>query len=147
MSTLNTTTTTTSLGYPFWQYWIDCQDPRTADFPLVNVSPYTFLAMMSCYVYFAKSLGPKLMRDRKPFDLKWVMFTYNVIMCFVNAFFVSLVVYHCDYGRRFIDWKYPERIRTPETMWELNMGWWYWMSKFGKFRTFTTTTTILIRLY
>ena len=108
-------------GYPFWQYWIDCQDPRTAEFFLANTSPYPILTVMGFYLYFSMSLGPRLMRDRKPFEnLKPLMLVYNFTMAICNAYFVTLVLYHCEYGMRFVDWVYPDRNnRSPKAMYEV----------------------------
>ncbi|KAI2804988.1 hypothetical protein RDWZM_008235 [Blomia tropicalis] len=120
-----------TIGYPLWQYWNDVQDPRTADFFLVNITPYPILAIMGFYLYFSLSLGPRLMKDRKPFNLKGTMFIYNTSMAIINAYFVALVLRRCEYGKRFVDWKYPDRNnRSPDAMFELAMGWWYWMTKF-----------------
>ena len=82
------------------------------------------------------------MKDRKPYNLKYTMLTYNVIMACINAYFVSIVIYNCDYGRRFIDFKYPDRNnRSEQAMYELNMAWYYWMTKF--FDLFDTVFFIL----
>ncbi|XP_017462544.1 PREDICTED: elongation of very long chain fatty acids protein 7-like [Rhagoletis zephyria] len=87
---------------------------------------------MGFYLYFALSLGPWLMRNRKPFEnLKPVMLFYNFTMALLNAYFVFLVLLHCEYGQRFVDWKYPDRNNnSPKAMYELNMGWYYWITKF-----------------
>jgi hypothetical protein len=52
-------------------------------------------------------------------------------MILINAFFFIQVVITCEYGKTFLDFKYPDREDTsPKTIWELNIGYWYWMSKF-----------------
>ena len=105
---------------------------RTKDFWFVNHTPYPILGAMAFYVYFSKSLGPRIMKDRSAFDLRSIMLTYNFIMAITNAGFVFIVLKYCEYGSRFLDWKYPDRSKVDAmTIWELEMGWWYWMSKFA----------------
>ncbi|CAG2173276.1 unnamed protein product [Oppiella nova] len=86
---------------------------------------------MASYVLFVKWIGPNLMKNREPMDLRLVMFVYNTAMVIINTYFFVMVVLHCDYGKRFIDFKYPDRKDTsPRALWELSMGWWYFMTKF-----------------
>lgn len=89
---------------------------------------------MSVYLYFVLRLGPKMMENRPPVSAKLlrpIMLVYNLSMAASNAFFVYLILDGCNYGRRFIDWKYPDHSDTsPRALWELNMAWWYWMTKF-----------------
>lgn len=62
-------------------------DPRVENWFLMS-SPLPQTIILGLYVYFVTSLGPKLMENRKPFELKKVMITYN--------FFIGLFsVYMC----------------------------------------------------
>ena len=87
---------------------------------------------MVFFLFFALSLGPRMMAHRKPFDnLKPLILVYNFSMAISNAYFVYLIIFNCDSGRRFLIWEYPDRNDTsPQALWELRMGWWYWMTKF-----------------
>lgn len=40
-------------------------------------SPFPQTIIIASYVYFVTSLGPRLMENRKPFDLKRPMIIYN----------------------------------------------------------------------
>ncbi len=123
--------TSSKINYVLHQYWIDCQDPRTKEWFLVDISPFTFAFIMASYILLAKSIGPKLMKNREPMQLRGLMLTYNVVMILINAFFFVQVVINCEYGKRFLDFKYPDRSDTSaKAIWELKMGWWYWMTKF-----------------
>jgi elongation of very long chain fatty acids protein 7 len=66
------------------------QDPRTYGDPFL-ASPFILMATMGLYVYIFTSLGPKLMKNRKPFNVKTPMFIYNVIQIMLNAF----ITYTC----------------------------------------------------
>uniref|UniRef100_A0A336LRW1 Elongation of very long chain fatty acids protein n=1 Tax=Culicoides sonorensis TaxID=179676 RepID=A0A336LRW1_CULSO len=60
-------------------YWNDeCSDPRVKDWPLMK-DPLAGLCILGAYLYFVKSLGPRLMQDRKPFKLDGIMKIYNII--------------------------------------------------------------------
>lgn len=52
-------------------------DPRVNDWSLMS-GPFPTLAICLFYAYFVKVLGPKLMENRKPFDLRRVMIWYNL---------------------------------------------------------------------
>lgn len=51
-------------------------DPRTEDWLLMS-SPFPQTIIIAAYIYFVTSLGPRLMENRKPFDLKRPMIVYN----------------------------------------------------------------------
>lgn len=51
-------------------------DPRTENW-LLMASPFPQTIIIAAYVYFVTSLGPRLMENRKPFDLKRPMIIYN----------------------------------------------------------------------
>lgn len=42
-------------------------------------SPVPVLSIIAAYLYFVKSLGPKLMKKREPFNLRKVMLVYNAV--------------------------------------------------------------------
>jgi hypothetical protein len=50
--------------------------------------PVPLLTILITYLYFSSSAGPRWMKDRKPFDLKYVLMVYNVLQV---AFSVWLV--------------------------------------------------------
>jgi len=51
-------------------------DPRTENW-LLMASPFPQTFIIAAYIYFVTSLGPRLMENRKPFDLKPLMIVYN----------------------------------------------------------------------
>ncbi|XP_053691057.1 elongation of very long chain fatty acids protein AAEL008004-like [Sabethes cyaneus] len=66
------------------RYFAEFQDPRTVNFPLVN-PPWMPFALVGAYLYFVLRLGPKLMADRKPFNLKPLILVYNLVQVIANA--------------------------------------------------------------
>ncbi|KAG8131079.1 hypothetical protein E2320_017676, partial [Naja naja] len=55
---------------------ISFTDPRVDGYPLMS-SPFPQTIIIATYIYIVTNLGPKLMENRKPFDLRQIMFVYN----------------------------------------------------------------------
>lgn len=52
-------------------------DPRVSDWPMMS-SPFPTIAICLFYAYFNKVLAPKIMANRKPFDLRNTLVIYNL---------------------------------------------------------------------
>ncbi|XP_032260265.1 very long chain fatty acid elongase 7 isoform X1 [Halichoerus grypus] len=119
----------TSRTVRLYDNWIKDADPRVEDWFLMS-SPLPQTIILGLYVYFVTSLGPKLMENRKPFELKKAMITYNfsivlfsVYMCyeFVMSGWGTGYSFRCeivDYSRS------PSALRMARTCWL------YYFSKF-----------------
>lgn len=70
-------------------------DPRVNDWFLMS-SPFPTLAICLFYAYFVKVLGPKLMENRKPFDLRNIMIWYNFIQVIFSLWLFNEVSYFLD---------------------------------------------------
>ena len=68
-----------NLKFVTWSF----SDPRTKDWPLVQ-SPWP--TYISCFIYIVSSwkIGPYLMRNREPFQLKYVLVVYNTLLLYLN---------------------------------------------------------------
>lgn len=74
-------------------------DPRVEDWLLMS-SPLPQTIILGFYIYFVTSLGPKLMENRKPFELKKVMITYNFsIVLFSVYMFYEASIFSIPNGR------------------------------------------------
>lgn len=96
-------------------------------------SPLPTMVICLCYVYFVKSLGPNLMRNRQPFQMKTPILIYNAI----QVIFSSIIVYKAlKHG-----WWFSYDLRcqpvdyslNPEAVTAAHVSWWYWFSKFFEF--------------
>uniref|UniRef100_A0A336MZI3 Elongation of very long chain fatty acids protein n=1 Tax=Culicoides sonorensis TaxID=179676 RepID=A0A336MZI3_CULSO len=135
-------------------------DPRTKDWPLMS-SPFPTLAICLTYVYIVKVLGPRLMENRKPFQLKNTLIVYN----FLQVVFSTWLFYECLMGGWWGAYSFrcqpvehentgrPMRIGTsgwltgrysyrcqpvdysnhPKTLRMVHACWWYYFSKFTEF--------------
>ncbi|XP_070154113.1 very long chain fatty acid elongase AAEL008004 isoform X4 [Polyergus mexicanus] len=80
-------------------------DTRTTDWLLMS-SPFPTLFICIGYVYVVKVLGPKIMENRKPFQLKNTLVIYNLFQVIFSA------------------WLFYEMVHA---------SWWYYFSKFTEF--------------
>lgn len=62
-------------------------DPRTNDWFLVK-DPLPLLTLLILYLYFVRSWGPSLMKNRKPFELKHTLVIYNFLQVLISTFLV-----------------------------------------------------------
>ncbi|CAK1553757.1 unnamed protein product [Leptosia nina] len=107
-------------------------DPRVKDWPMMS-SPLPTLMACLCYAFCAKKLGPALMANRKPFELRNILVVYN----FVQTVFSAWIFYeymasgwwgHYDFRCQLVDYS-----RSPRAMRMANTCWWYYFSKFTEF--------------
>ncbi|XP_062409809.1 elongation of very long chain fatty acids protein 7-like [Sardina pilchardus] len=63
--------------FQLYDDWLKTGDPRVEDWLLMS-SPFPQTFITTAYLFFVTFLGPRLMENRKPFELKKVMFIYNV---------------------------------------------------------------------
>lgn len=107
-------------------------DPRVKDWFLMS-GPFPTLAICLTYAFIVKVLGPKLMENRKPFELKNTLIVYNlfqvVLSCYlfyeaIAAGWFTKYSFRCqpvDYSNS------PHAIRTAVGCWL------YFLSKFTEF--------------
>ncbi|XP_037941438.1 elongation of very long chain fatty acids protein F-like [Teleopsis dalmanni] len=57
----------------------------TTNLPIVG-SPVQVIVLTSAYILFVLKIGPYLMRNREPFNVKWLMQIYNVFQVFINLY-------------------------------------------------------------
>ncbi|XP_028852401.1 elongation of very long chain fatty acids protein 7a [Denticeps clupeoides] len=119
----------TSTAERVYDEWIKNADPRTEGW-LLMASPLPQSLMIVCYIYFVLSLGPRLMENRKPFELKRILVVYNfgvvalsLHMCyeFVMAGWGTGYSFHCD----LVDYS-----MSPQGVRMLEVCWLYYFSKF-----------------
>ncbi|KAK7862879.1 hypothetical protein R5R35_011592 [Gryllus longicercus] len=66
-------------------------DPRAQSLPLIT-RPFTVLGLVAAYALFVKRLGPWIMRDRKPFELKTTLIVYNVLQIIANIYIFYMMI-------------------------------------------------------
>ncbi|XP_068081551.1 very long chain fatty acid elongase 7 isoform X2 [Anabrus simplex] len=61
------------------------QDPRAAELFYIN-TPWFWISLDICYVFFVRRCGPKFMKDRQPYQLEGIMKIYNIVQVVSNAY-------------------------------------------------------------
>ncbi|XP_047102945.1 elongation of very long chain fatty acids protein AAEL008004 [Schistocerca piceifrons] len=103
-------------------------DPRTKDWFLVT-SPAPLITLLVSYLYFVTSVGPRFMRDRKPYDLKAVLMVYNFAQVIISTWLVweglqAGWLHHYSFKCQPVDYSdNPLALRMARAVW------WYFMCK------------------
>ncbi|CAH0556124.1 unnamed protein product [Brassicogethes aeneus] len=107
-------------------------DPRVADWAMMS-SPFPTLAICLTYAYCVRRVGPQLMENRKPFELKRVLIFYNLFQVIFSSwlFYESAVNgWLTTYSLRC----QPVDYSMDPTALRMARGcWWYYFSKFTEF--------------
>lgn len=69
---------------------IHFSDKRSKEYFLIQ-NPFHVAFISFAYIYFVQKLGPHLMKNREPFQLKTVMIIYNIVQIVANFSLFSLV--------------------------------------------------------
>lgn len=66
-------------------------DPRIRVYPLMH-NPVPMTAILLCYLFFVLYVGPRMMANRKPFQLKEAMIIYNFALVALSIYIVFEVL-------------------------------------------------------
>lgn len=72
-------------------------DPRVAGYPLVR-TPWPVITLTALYYWFVRIQGPRLMRDRKPYQILPLVRVYSLAMCLWNGFGFIMALKIMNYG-------------------------------------------------
>lgn len=108
-------------------------------------SPFPTLCICLFYGYFSRVLGPKLMENRKPFQLRKVLIVYNLFQT-LFSFWIFYEYMASGWGVNYSLRCQPVDYSTsPLAMRMARTCWWYYISKFTEF--FDTFFFILRKKY
>ncbi|CAG9802296.1 unnamed protein product [Chironomus riparius] len=119
-------------------------DPRTTDWFLMS-SPLPTVIICLTYVYIVKYLGPSLMNNRKPFELRKLIVFYNFLQVLLSAWLfwgLGMSGWFTNYSYRCqpVDKGY-----SAQALKMAYFSWWYYFSKFTEF--FDTFFFVLRKRY
>lgn len=119
------------LRYIYYDYWEELADPRTAHYPLISSGPTIVILIIVFYLLFVKQIGPKIMANREPFNLKKLILLYNSTLMLGNAFGFLYLLSKIDYGRIFFNFKFPDHSDTSfNTKVDIFLGYLCYLSRF-----------------
>ncbi|XP_046400917.1 elongation of very long chain fatty acids protein AAEL008004-like [Ischnura elegans] len=107
-------------------------DPRVEGWPLMD-SPWTTVGAVAAYLYVVLVLGPRLMVNQKPFNLRTALIAYNAAQVLFSIFMFwehLMSGWLLDYSFRCQPVDYSMR---PQAMRMVNLCWWYYISKLTEF--------------
>lgn len=107
-------------------------DPRVNNWPMMSSPVPTFLICIF-YVYFSRVLGPKLMENRKPFQLRNVLIVYNFLQTIFSAWIFYEYMMSGWWGAYSFRCQPVDYSNSPLAMRMANTCWWYYFSKFTEF--------------
>ncbi|NWW49240.1 ELOV7 protein, partial [Pedionomus torquatus] len=119
----------TSKAVLLYDEWIKDADPRLEGWPLMS-SPFPTTFIIGAYIYFVTSLGPKLMENKKPFELRQIMAFYNfsvVVLSIYMTYEFLMSGWATGYSFRcdIVDYS-----RSPTALRMVRTCWLYYFSKF-----------------
>jgi hypothetical protein len=139
MATPTTTTTSTtmpgangtSVSSLYTRVMVDLRDPRSDGWLLMD-SIWPTIALSASYYLIVRYIGPQVMKDREPFNLKYVMLAYNLFQTIFNSWIFYKVFWlwrdHYSWTCQPVDYS-----QSPNGLAALDVTWWYFFSKFIDF--------------
>lgn len=118
----------------FHEFWNESGDPRVRKYPLMDGGPWLTIALIALYLFFVKVAGPQMMKNRKPFDLRNMIFTYNLLLVALNGWFFYTGCWLSSFGLD--SWKcslVDYKSHDPLDLFKIRIGWYFLMSKFIDF--------------
>lgn len=109
-------------------------DPRTKDW-LMLWSDYSYVLAATMLYILAVWIGPKIMRNRQPFDLWWFIVPYNIGLVGLSLYMTIEIVLSCSAAGYKVMQPYDVNV-TPKNPLELRVAkvlWWYFFSKLIEF--------------
>ena len=97
------------INYVIHDYWEQVSDPRSKGLFLMSGGPWKVFAVMGLFLLFVTRIGPQLMKDKKPYDLRCAMIVYNLVVVLINGYFFCIAVSYLNYGKELLDFKFPDR--------------------------------------
>nr|CAH7747778.1 unnamed protein product [Callosobruchus chinensis] len=96
-------------------------------------SPFYTLGICLTYVFIVKVLGPKLMENRKPFELKNVLIGYNLFQVIFSCWLFYELCFNQTAVMQMISWDSYASLTDFILLQMVRGCWWYYFSKFTEF--------------
>lgn len=111
--------------------FVQLDDRWHGNWPLTKF--YQVLSMTVVYLLFSARVGPRLMANRKPFDLKWPMIAFNFVMVAVNVYFHYYALQWLDFGWELAVFVHPD-LRKPSdvTKSHLQLFYFYYLTRYAE---------------
>lgn len=73
-------------AYEFWKDFLENKsDPRVKNWPFMQ-SPLPTMAIVAMYIFFVLKIGPNMMKNRKPYELRKSIIVYNLFQVVLSCY-------------------------------------------------------------
>lgn len=108
-------------------------DPRVSNYFLMR-TPWPTILLTSIYYWFIRSVGPKMMRDKKPYEILPMIRVYNFLMAAWNGFGFYTACHLVNYGLDSIGCRPVDPFKRDEhTLNQIYYGWMFFISRLVEF--------------
>lgn len=110
-------------------FWREIGDQRVhSNYPLMSGGPIPIIIIVSAYVYFVRFMGPRFMKLRNAYDLKWTIRLYNILMSLTNLYTFYRVAMLTKFGLNYFGCKQVGN-KTKEDNELVNLAFLYFATK------------------
>ena len=127
-----TNSNTNLINYYLVDFWNEWGDPRAAEYPLMSTLMIP-LSVLAVYLSFVLYIGPRwiMHSERKPYQLRPLLITYNLFMSLANAFFLYQLMLRTKPTKELFDVKFrPVTDRSEKTLTDMHYTYMYMLSKY-----------------
>jgi len=119
------------LSYYYHDFWQETSHPFTGRLPLVDGGPWKLFSILFLYYMFVRHWGPRMMKNREPFNIKWIMLVHNVFLILLNGVCFIISIPYSRFGLSTWECRHYDHTK-PEFKEHLLMffGYVYYISKF-----------------
>lgn len=108
-------------------------DPRVSNYFLMR-TPWPTICLTMLYYWFVRSIGPRMMRDKKPYEILPLIRAYNLLMAAWNAFGFYNGALLVNYGLDTIGCRPVDPFQRDEkTLNQIYYGWMFFTSRLIEF--------------
>lgn len=113
--------------------WSLVQDPRTVGWFMVG-EVWPLVNLMVLYVFGVKLVGPRMMKDRRPFDIRHIVLCYNFLMILACVFFLTELIRLAYVHNRYSPFlQEVDMTYRPATLRLVSLSWWYYLLRVFEF--------------
>ena len=121
------------LDYVYRGFWREYGAKGMDHLPLLEEGPWKVLGICAVYLWFVKVIGPNMMKNREPFNIKPYMLAYNIFLVLLHLLLFPLGFWASDYFRT--TWRCERLVVEPgkNTLKEniiILLGYTYFLTKF-----------------
>lgn len=107
-------------------------DERILKYPFME-SPLPTVTACVMYLLFIRVIGPNMMKNRKPFELRYPMIVYNFAMVLLNGYLFWFFGVYGWFGKYNFKCQPVDKSNHPDAVGMVRIGWIFYFSKFIEF--------------